>query len=160
MRVKTWIAFIAGLAGVTVLAGCGASARRPAPDVVGERLDVAQERLDERGLGYETIGGGTFGIVVTSRWTVCEQRPAPGRPTSKVELVVDRWCPPPAPVVPSLERLPVPEAEARLRERGIEPETTWLDESDWYEAIVCEQYPPAGERAPTVELRVAETCAV
>jgi beta-lactam-binding protein with PASTA domain len=158
MRVKTWIAY--GICVAFVLAGCGSGEQRPAPDVVGERLDVAQERLDDRGLGYETIGGGAFGVLVTSRWTVCEQRPAPGRPTSRVELVVDRWCPPPAPVVPSVERLPLAEADERLRERGIEPETTWLDEADWFEAIVCEQHPPAGERAATVELRVGETCVI
>jgi hypothetical protein len=157
MRVKSLIicVLVASLA-----AGCGGGEREPAPDVVGERLDVAQERLDERGLAYETIGGGTFGIVVTSRWTVCEQRPAPGRLTSRVELVVDRWCPPPEPVVPNLERLPLWEAEDRLHERGIEPEITWLDDADRYSAIVCEQEPAAGERAAKVVLRVAKTCAV
>jgi beta-lactam-binding protein with PASTA domain len=143
-----------------VAAGCGGGEERPAPNVVGQRLDVAQERLDDLGLGYETIGGGTFGIVITSRWTVCEQHPVAGRPTSRLELVVDRWCPPPAPVVPNLERLPLAEAELRLQERGMELVTVWLDEADWYDAIVCEQIPAAGARAETVELRVAETCAI
>ena len=156
MGVK-WLIGFALLA--LVAAGCGGE-ERSAPDVVGTRLDVAQERLDDVGLGYETIGGGAFGIVVTSNWTVCEQQPAPGRLTTRIELVVARWCPPPAPVVPNLERLPVPEAEARLRERGIEPETTFLDDADQYTAIVCEQDPPAGERASIVRLRAAETCAI
>ena len=128
--------------------------------MVGARLDVAPERLDDLGLGYETIGGGAFGIVVTSNWTVCEQQPPPGRLTTPMELVVARWCPTPAPVVPNVERLPVPEAEARLRERGIEPETTFLDDGDQYTAIVCEQDPLPGERASIVRLRAAETCVI
>jgi beta-lactam-binding protein with PASTA domain len=155
MRVKAFPPLLLA----AVASGCGGEART-VPDVVGNRLDVAQETLDDRGLSYETVGGGTFGIVVTSNWTVCEQEPAAGRRAKRVELVVARWCPPPAPIVPSLERLPLTEAEARLFERGIEPEITWLDDSDRYEAIVCEQSPPAGDRAAIVELHVAERCAL
>ena len=160
MRVKGLIAFALGVA---VLTGCGADEPRTVPDVAGERLDVAQERLDERGLGYETIGGGALGIVVSSNWTVCKQSPAAGARATRVELVVDRWCPtppPPAPRVPYVEGLGLDEAERRLRARGIEPEPVWVDDSDWYDAIVCEQDPRAGARAYKVELEVAELCRV
>jgi beta-lactam-binding protein with PASTA domain len=160
MRVK---AFIPTALVLLLLTGCGADEPHTVPDVVGQRLDVAQERLDERGLGYETIGGGALGIVVSSNWTVCEQSPAPGVRATRVELVVDRWCPtppPPAPRVPYVEGLNLSEAERRLHARGIEAEPFWLDDSDWYEASVCEQHPRAGTRAHTVELEVAELCAV
>ena len=87
MRVKAFTPLLLA----AVASGCGGEART-VPDVVGRRLDVAQETLDDRGLGYETIGGGTFGIVVTSSWTVCEQKPAaavaPGASSWS-----SRWCP-------------------------------------------------------------------
>jgi beta-lactam-binding protein with PASTA domain len=43
------------LALVVAVAGCGREPHR-VPDVTGERLDVAQERLEAAGLAYETIG--------------------------------------------------------------------------------------------------------
>jgi beta-lactam-binding protein with PASTA domain len=77
---------------VAVLAGgCGGEANR-VPDVEGKRLDVAQELLDDAGLGYEVIGGGVFGVVVRSNWEVCEQRPPAGRRAKSVDLVVARSC--------------------------------------------------------------------
>lgn len=63
------------------------------PNVVGERLDLAEEHLKERRLRYREIGGGTFGIIVRSNWTVCQQEPAPGsQTTARVNLIVDRAC--------------------------------------------------------------------
>ena len=50
-----FLAFIAG--------GCGGEAN-PVPDVEGKRLDVAEELLDDAGLGYEVIGGGDLGVIV------------------------------------------------------------------------------------------------
>jgi hypothetical protein len=38
---------------------------------VGQRLDVAEDQLDNAGVTYHTIGGGMFGIVVKSDWGVC-----------------------------------------------------------------------------------------
>ena len=76
---------------VVVVAGCGGAARpKRVPDVRYERLDVAEARLDARGLGWEEIGGGTFGVVVRSHWYVREQIPAPGREAATVRLVVER----------------------------------------------------------------------
>jgi hypothetical protein len=65
------------------------------PDETGERLDVAEDDLDGAGLNYTEIGGGTFGIVVKSNWTVCEQKPSAGskvREGARVKLIVDREC--------------------------------------------------------------------
>lgn len=78
--------FLALLAG-----GCGGEANR-VPDVEGKRLDVAQELLDDAGLGYEVIGGGALGVVMRRNWQVCEQRPRAGRRAKSVELHVGRSC--------------------------------------------------------------------
>ena len=84
---------LAALAAAALLAaGCGHVSPRRVPDVTGERLDLAEDRLDDLGLRYETIGGGVFGIVVRSHWVVCDQEPAPGRVDTRVELYVERDC--------------------------------------------------------------------
>jgi hypothetical protein len=72
--------------------GGGASSRGgdKVPDLVGERLDVAEDELDELGISYEEVGGGTFGIVVRSNWEVCETRPKAGATANRVKLIVDR----------------------------------------------------------------------
>ena len=83
-------AFAIALA-ATLLAGCGGAAQpKRVPNVRGYRLDVAEARLDARGLGWEEVGGGTFGVVVRSHWYVLEQVPAPGRKATTVRLVVER----------------------------------------------------------------------
>jgi len=72
-----------------------AAARTTVPDLVGERLDIAEDDLRSRGLRFTEIGGGTFGILVLSNWTVCETRPAAGTSVAKrarVKLIVDRDC--------------------------------------------------------------------
>jgi hypothetical protein len=68
------------------------SARHSVPNLVGERLDVAEDKLDQLGLNYKEIGGGTFGIVVRSNWTVCQTEPASGGQAARVRLIVDRDC--------------------------------------------------------------------
>ena len=63
------------------------------PDVVGQRLDVAELHLRARHIRYREVGGGTFGIIVKSNWMVCEQEPAAGTTDpSRVSLIVDREC--------------------------------------------------------------------
>jgi beta-lactam-binding protein with PASTA domain len=75
------------------IAGCGGGADGPVPDVVGSRLDVAKSEMADAGYETEEIGGGMFGIVNESNWTVCETRPAAGSSASdKVKLIVDRSC--------------------------------------------------------------------
>jgi beta-lactam-binding protein with PASTA domain len=77
---------------VVALSGC-AGADGPVPDVTGERLDVAKSEMSDAGYDTEEIGGGAFGIIAESNWTVCETDPAPGDTGSgKVKLIVDREC--------------------------------------------------------------------
>jgi hypothetical protein len=83
---------VVATAAAVVLAGCGGGPATRVPKLVGERLDVAQARLDNAGLEYETLGGGAFGVIVPSHWYVCAQRPGAGTRARKVELIVDRAC--------------------------------------------------------------------
>jgi hypothetical protein len=65
------------------------------PDEVDERLDVAEDDLRSKGLRYSEIGGGAFGVIVPSNWTVCETRPAAGtkvKKSARVRLIIDREC--------------------------------------------------------------------
>ena len=88
MRTTALIALLAA-----VLAGCGGAAEpRRVPDVRGQRLDVAEARLDARGLQWEEIGGGVFGVVVRSNWYVDDQIPKPGKKATTVRLIVERNC--------------------------------------------------------------------
>jgi PASTA domain len=148
------------------LAGCGGDPEPQAvPDLRGERLDVAERELDDRNLDFERVGGGPLGIVIRSRWQVCDQEPAPGRKATSVRLIVDRHCPPIPPlerVVPDLAGLRIGRAETVLARR----ELSFSVESRFGEAlsapprgVVCEQEPPAGARASHVVLYVARDCA-
>jgi PASTA domain len=48
------------------------------PELVGEPLDDALERLDRLGLQADVRGGGLFGIVDEANWRVTGQDPAGG----------------------------------------------------------------------------------
>ena len=160
MRVKS---SLISAASVLVLAGCGSNEPQVVPDVRHERLDVAEERLDRLGVGYEEIGGGTFGIVVRSEWQVCRQEPAPGRKASTVRLIVDRDCPP-APVtevvLPDLAGEPLEAAERALERRDVAyAVASWTGGRVVRAgARVCDQEPDAGRRAADVTLYVAADC--
>ena len=41
---------------------------------------------------YKIVGGGLFGVIVTSDWTVCEQSPPAGALAARVKLVIARSC--------------------------------------------------------------------
>lgn len=76
---------------VAILAGCGGTPQpKRVPNVRYERLDIAEARLDARGLDWEEVGGGTFGVIVRSNWYVEEQIPKPGAKATTVKLVVER----------------------------------------------------------------------
>jgi hypothetical protein len=61
-------------------------------DLVGERLDVAENELSGLGISYTAVGGGVFGIVVKSDWIVCQTMPSGGQPVSgSVSLIVDHY---------------------------------------------------------------------
>ena len=63
------------------------------PSLVGQPLDVAEQRLDQLGLHSSEVGGGIFGVLIPSDWDVCGTSPpadATVRPGSTVQLLVDR----------------------------------------------------------------------
>ena len=160
MKVKSIISVSAA---AFVLTGCGKSDPEVVPDVRHERLDVAEERLDRLGLGYEEVGGGALGIVVRSNWRVCRQEPAPGKTATEVRLIVDRHCPPPPVrqvVLPDLVGDPLEQAEAALEKRDIPYEVaSWTGRRLVRAgARVCDQEPDAGRRAEDVTLYVAADC--
>jgi hypothetical protein len=75
---------------VALLAGCGKTVEpKKVPNLRGERLDFAEARLEARGLEWEEVGGGTFGVIVRSHWYVRDQIPAPGKKAAKVRLFVE-----------------------------------------------------------------------
>jgi hypothetical protein len=65
----------------------------PVPALVGQRLDVALDRLESAGLKGEVKGGGLFGVLDESSWRVVDQDPSPGARLSQgdtVHLDIDR----------------------------------------------------------------------
>jgi hypothetical protein len=86
------VGFLCGVLLIVVLAlsggsdqGASSTATRAAtvsgiavPDVVGLRLDIARDRIEEQGLEVERSGGGLFGVVVESNWQVESQTPPAG----------------------------------------------------------------------------------
>jgi beta-lactam-binding protein with PASTA domain len=149
------------------IAACGGQDSHSVPNVTGKRLDVAVDRLEDLGLEYDLLGGGTFGVVVKANWYVCEQHPSGGSRSASVELVVDRSCPSASapgvrpPVVPALEYRRLDDARAEAADAGVdvvvhdEGVGPVVVEANW---TVCSQYPAPGERASTVELYVERSC--
>lgn len=62
----------------TLTTGGTVIVRTAVPELVGERLDVAKDRLDRAGFDPDVEGGGLFGIVTESNWQVVTQQPGPG----------------------------------------------------------------------------------
>jgi hypothetical protein len=63
------------------------------PPLVGQRLDVALDRLERSKFTVDVEGGGLFGIVEEHNWEVVEQSPGPGtmlEQGSQVTLLVQR----------------------------------------------------------------------
>jgi hypothetical protein len=50
----------------------------PVPDVTGERLDIAEDRVKRSGFLAERKGGGLFGVRIVSNWDVAQQDPPAG----------------------------------------------------------------------------------
>jgi beta-lactam-binding protein with PASTA domain len=97
--------FLAGVLLVAILGGAQPAykertisvARTPegtaVPALVGQRLDVALDRLQSAGLKGEVHGGGVFGVVDEGNWRVVDQDPSNGarlRQGDTVRLDVDR----------------------------------------------------------------------
>ena len=146
---------------VAAFGGGGGGEPKPVPDVVGMRLDVAQDRLEYAGLDWEIAGGGTFGVIASSRWWVCEQEPAAGRTASSVLLVVDRDCGPRLFRAPDVEGVKLDVAKRRLAAKSLGYRIVSLEgrapriDSDW---TVCDQEPPPGVETAVVTLTVGLTC--
>ncbi|MGD8202436.1 PASTA domain-containing protein [Ornithinimicrobium sp. W1679] len=107
---------LAATALILPLAACSEDEPITMPDVVGKSLDVANSDVERAGFGdeVEVLGGGLFGIVDESNWTVCSQEPGGGSEiTSAPRLTVDRTCgenEPSAAAEPSDDPLPGEEA--------------------------------------------------
>jgi hypothetical protein len=102
---------LAGLIALIVVGGLGAAAvvevprladdktaaPKPAgvtiPDLTGQPLDVAEQRLQDLGLSSEAVSDSLFGVLLNSDWDVCSTQPPAGRAVrrnSTVRLLVDR----------------------------------------------------------------------
>ncbi len=80
---------------VLSLAGCADDKPVTMPDVVGKRLDIATSDVERAGFGdeVEVLGGGSFGVIDESNWTVCSQEPDGGSVISVApRITVDRTC--------------------------------------------------------------------
>jgi serine/threonine protein kinase len=87
----------AALVAITRLNDSDSSPRKPTgvtvPSLVGQPLDVAEQRLDDLGLHSTEEGGGIFGVLIPSDWNVCATSPPADstvRPSSTVRLLIDR----------------------------------------------------------------------
>jgi beta-lactam-binding protein with PASTA domain len=59
------------------------------PDLVGLRLDAAEEDLARRGLEYYVDAGNE--VLVRRDWTVCGQYPEPGDRAAEIDLYVEHF---------------------------------------------------------------------
>ncbi len=77
------------------VAGCSGGEPNTMPDVVGKRLDIALSDVERAGFDdeVEVLGGGAFGVLDESNWTVCSQEPESGAEIAGVPRIsVDRTC--------------------------------------------------------------------
>lgn len=96
MKQRLLVVVLVGVMGVGCGGNGGDSSGPTMPDVVGMRLDVAKSDLERAGIKDEpeVLGGGTFGVLDESNWTVCEQLPAEGSTLkSAPRLMIERSCP-------------------------------------------------------------------
>lgn len=80
---------------VMPLVGCSSDTSVTMPDVVGKRLDIALSDVERAGFDdeVEVLGGGSFGVIDESNWTVCSQEPREGDLVSVAPRIsVDRTC--------------------------------------------------------------------
>ena len=63
------------------------------PDLVGQPLDTARERLERASFQADVDGGGLFGVIDDDNWEVVAQRPDAGEQLelgSSVQVVITR----------------------------------------------------------------------
>ena len=61
------------------------------PDLVGDDLDSAEERLDSLGIAY-SVDSGDDEVLVEHLWQVCYQDPDAGARARYVTLTVEHFC--------------------------------------------------------------------
>jgi PASTA domain len=81
--------------------GCAEEREHPAPaanppvvtvpDLVGDNLDSAEERLDALGIDYDVDSGDDI-VFVEHLWEVCYQEPDAGTQARYVTLTVEHDC--------------------------------------------------------------------
>lgn len=78
------------------LTACGNGEDAAMPDVQSQRLDIALSDIGRAGYDsddVEIVGGGVFGVVDESNWSVCAQEPAAGDTIGDApRLTVERTC--------------------------------------------------------------------
>jgi Domain of unknown function (DUF4839)/PASTA domain len=93
---RRFVVIVAIAAAAMSVTGCSGGDAVMMPDVVGKRLDVAISDVKRAGIEDEVdvVGGGLFGVLDKSNWTVCSQDPASGAPISKAppRVTVEREC--------------------------------------------------------------------
>lgn len=63
------------------------------PDLVGERLSTARDRVQRSGFDLDVVGGGLLGVIVERNWEVVGQAPAAGEQReqgSTVQVEIER----------------------------------------------------------------------
>jgi hypothetical protein len=125
------------VAALTFVLVTGCSSSDPVmPDVTGKKLDVAKRAIEDAGFDddVEVEGGGIFGVLKDSNWTVCSQTPAASKGIAAAPtLSVERTCPDDG--EPSAKPSPKPSPEP-----SVEPSDTPTPSTD-----------PSEEPEPTVE---------
>lgn len=116
-----------------LITGCSDEKTVTMPDVVGKTLEIAISDVERAGINdeAEVLGGGMFGVLDESNWTVCSQEPASGQNVSSPpRLTVDRTCDSAVETSeePAEEIAPVPEESAAEVESAPEVEAAKLDD--------------------------------
>ena len=137
---KWWFITLVILAGIVIIGSLASSGDSSTsgdaaveevvtiPDLVGSRLDVALSDLAALGVDegdVELVGGGSFGILDESNWTVCEQTPLAAQPLAPpYRLIVDRDCPQAQqPAIEESATEETPTEEATTQESASEPDS-------------------------------------
>ncbi len=123
------------LLGLTLtLAACAGDSPVAMPDVVGKPLEEAISEVADAGIEEEAeiLGGGMFGVVDESNWTVCSQEPPAGtqNPVAPI-LTVDREC---GTEVAS----EVTPDEEETESAAAEPSPTYIYEGPEYDVVVMD----------------------
>ena len=79
--------------GTSATGGTSSPSGVTVPSLAGQPLDAAEQQLDDLGLHSSEVGGGLFGVLIPTDWSVCDTSPGAGTvvdPGSTVQLLIDR----------------------------------------------------------------------